>query len=165
MLRECYKLVCDNYVSYRRINHMVLYYMHWSSVPSVRTRMTNCHISNKTQWQWHCVLGNYFLGLSIYVYSSLFIWDRSNEGGGIWTANTTHLALAAGFHTSQLGSCDLQDIPISAGFHTIILWLGKTNKANFYIHGDTLKRHFFLWLCQVKKWKVWRSIFLIYHCF
>jgi hypothetical protein len=51
-------------------------------------------------------------------------------------------------------SCNLQGFLIIMGFHTFILCLLKRNYVNFSFFSDTLKKHIFLWLCHVKKWKV-----------
>jgi hypothetical protein len=45
--------------------------------------------------------------------------------------NTTLGSILAGFTPPANASCDTTGFTMYMNFYTIILWLGKTNKANF----------------------------------
>jgi hypothetical protein len=58
-------------------------------------------------------------------------------GRGIWTVNTIHLAVPAGFHTSQLDLHAINRVFEKHRFSYIYFVTGEEDKADFSLPGDT----------------------------
>ncbi len=59
------------------------------------------------------------------------------RGGRLWTVNTTHSLVPAGFQSSQLDLTMGYEVSNKTSFFYIYFVTGKDNKASFSIPGNT----------------------------